>query len=178
VDDESFSISWRSRLKNPILFLIAAALCAACSTAPERTAAPAATVAAAAPRASQCVPAPTSLLKTDIEEGKGEPIVTRTAVLVSYTGWLYDGCKPDLKGTMFDTSAGRQTPFGLVVGAGRVIKGWDEGLVGMREKGKRMLVIPPHMGYGAAGAPSGSIPPNSTLVFEVEVLQILQRPAS
>jgi FKBP-type peptidyl-prolyl cis-trans isomerase FkpA len=162
-------------LKNALLVLTAAALCAACSTPPERVAAPAAP---AAPVASRCVPAPTSLLITDVEEGKGDPIVPRTAVLVSYTGWLYDGCKPDLKGNMFDTSAGRPTPFGLVVGAGRVIKGWDEGLVGMRDKGKRLLIIPPDKAYGAAGAPGGAIPPNSTLVFEVEVVQVIQRPAS
>ena len=165
-------------MKNPTLVLIAAALCAACSTAPERSAPSAAAVASAAPRTSQCVPAPATLLVTDIEQGKGDPVVPRTAVLVSYTGWLYDGCKPDLKGTMFDTSIGRSTPFGLIVGAGRVIKGWDEGLVGMRPGGKRMLVIPPDKGYGAAGAPGGMIPPHSTLVFEVELLQVLQRPAS
>lgn len=163
-------------MKNAPLVLIAAALCAACSTAPERAAAPATAAAPAAPRTSQCVPAPTTLLVTELEQGKGDPVVPRTAVLVSYTGWLYDGCKPDLKGNMFDTSIGRPTPFGLVVGAGRVIKGWDEGLVGMREKGKRMLVIPPDKAYGAGGAPGGMIPPNSTLVFEVEVVQVLQRP--
>jgi FKBP-type peptidyl-prolyl cis-trans isomerase FkpA len=165
-------------LQNVTLVLIAAVLCAACTTAPERAAAPVAATSAPATKASQCVPAPSTLLATDIEPGSGDPVTPRTAVLVSYTGWLYDGCKPDLKGKMFDTSAGRPTPFGLVVGAGRVIKGWDEGLVGMRDKGKRMLVIPPHMGYGAAGAPGGAIPPNSTLVFEVEVVQVVARPAS
>ena len=163
-------------MKNVPLLLIAAAVCAACSTSPERASAPA--VAAAAPKASACVPAPTALLARDIEEGTGDPIVPRTAVLVSYTGWLFDGCKPDLKGAMFDTSVGRPTPFGLVVGAGRVIKGWDEGLVGMRDKGKRLLVIPADKAYGAAGSPSGSIPPNAPLVFEVEIVQVLQRPAS
>jgi FKBP-type peptidyl-prolyl cis-trans isomerase len=95
-------------------------------------------------------------------------------VLVGYTGWLYDPCKPDHKGEMFDTSAGRPTPFGLIVGTGRVIQGWDEGLIGMREKGKRLLIIPPDKAYGAKGA-GDKIPPNATLVFEVELLQVIMR---
>ena len=92
------------------------------------------------------------------------------AVLVGYTGWVYDGCKPDLKGEQFDSSEGRRTPFGLMIGAGRVIKGWDEGLVGMREGGKRLLVIPPDKAYGER-SPTPKIPPNSTLVFEVNLVK-------
>lgn len=99
-----------------------------------------------------------------VEKGK--------AVLVSYTGWLYDSKAPDQKGAKFDTSEGRATPFGFVVGAGRVIKGWDEGVVGMKEGGKRTLVIPPAMGYGAKGA-GDKIPPNATLLFEVEVIKMI-----
>lgn len=129
--------------------------------------------AAAAPR---CVDAPKTLVTEDLAPGSGDPITFRTAVLVGYTGWLYDACAPDRKGAMFDTSQGRPTPFGLVVGAGRVIKGWDEGLIGMREGGKRRLVIPPDKGYGSEAAPGGKIPPNSTLVFEVEIIKVLQRP--
>ena len=156
-------------------FLVAAELAVGACAPTERT--PTAMVAAPPPpAAAKCVEAPTTLVMRDLEPGKGDPIATRTAVLVAYTGWLYDGCKADLKGTMFDTSTSRPTPFGLVVGAGRVIKGWDEGLVGMREGGKRLLVIPPDKGYGAAGAAGGVIPPNATLVFEVELGQVLQRP--
>ena len=157
-----------------VLMLCAVAMLAACGASPDRQAS-APPAPAAAPRPA-CVPAPATLVARDVQEGKGAPIMSRTAVLVHYTGWLYDGCKPDLKGTMFDSSSGRPTPFGVVVGAGRVIKGWDEGLVGMREGGKRLLIIPPDKGYGAGGAPGGAIPPNSTLVFEVDMVQVLQRP--
>ena len=92
---------------------------------------------------------------------------------MGYTGWLYDPCKPDHKGDMFDTSQGRSTPFGFIVGAGRVIKGWDEGVLGMKEGGKRMLIIPPEKAYGSQNVGGGKIPPNSTLVFEVDVYNIV-----
>jgi FKBP-type peptidyl-prolyl cis-trans isomerase FkpA len=121
-----------------------------------------------------CATAPKELVVKDIEKGAGDTVRFRTAVLVAYTGWLYDGCAKDLKGAKFDSSEGRTTPFGLMVGTGRVIKGWDEGLVGMKEKGKRLLVIPPDKGYGATGM-GGVIPPNATLVFEVEIAKILQQ---
>ena len=92
--------------------------------------------------------------------------------MVHYTGWLYDGCKPDFKGAMFDTSTTRPVPFGVVVGAGRVIKGWDEGLIGMKEKGhKRLLIIPPDKAYGEKGA-ANVIPPNAALVFEIETIAV------
>jgi FKBP-type peptidyl-prolyl cis-trans isomerase len=124
-----------------------------------------------------CTPAPTQLVKKDLEPGTGRDVMSGSAVLVGYTGWLYDGCAKDLKGKKFDSSEGRTTPFGFMVGAGRVIKGWDEGLVGMKEKGaKRLLVIPPDKGYGEKGAGGGVIPPNATLVFEVEMFQIVHQP--
>jgi len=123
-----------------------------------------------------CKPAPTELETKDLEPGTGDAVRFRSAVLVSYTGWLYDGCAKDLKGTEFDSSAGRATPFGFIVGAGRVIRGWDEGVIGMKEGGKRLLVIPPDKAYGAAGA-APKIPPGATLVFEVQVVKILQQPS-
>ena len=112
----------------------------------------------------------------DIDPGKGDEMARfRSAVLVHYTGWLYDPCAKDQKGEVFDTSATRGIPISLMVGAGRVIKGWDEGLVGMKETGRRLLVIPPDKAYGAQ-SPTPKIPPNSTLVFEVELLKIIQQP--
>ena len=129
-----------------------------------------------APAKSACAPAPQALVKKDLAPGTGREVKFRSAVQVGYTGWLYDGCAPDLKGAKFDSSEGRVTPFSFMVGAGKVIKGWDEGLVGMKEKNaKRLLIIPPDKGYGERGA-GGVIPPNATLVFEVEVFQIVHQP--
>jgi len=121
-----------------------------------------------------CTPPPKDLVQQDISPGSGDDSVRfRTAVLVSYTGWLYDDCKPDHKGEKFDSSEGRATPFGFMVGAGNVIKGWDEGLVGMKEHGVRRLVIPPDKAYGSQQK-RPIIKPNSTLVFDVELLAIEQ----
>ena len=120
-----------------------------------------------------CAPPPKDLVIKDLERGSGDDAARfRTAVLVSYTGWLYDDCKPDHKGEKFDSSEGRTTPFGFMVGAGNVIKGWDEGLVGMKEHGVRRLVIPPDKAYGSQQK-GPIIKPNSTLVFDVELLRIL-----
>lgn len=132
---------------------------------------------APAGKAADCKPPPKELQVKDIEPGKGEDARFRSAVLVHYTGWLYDGCAKDLKGEMFDTSSARNMPFSLMVGAGRVIKGWDEGLVGMKEGGKRLLVIPPDKAYGAR-SPAPKIPPNSTLVFETELVKVISQPAA
>ena len=109
------------------------------------------------------------LLIEDLVEGQGEPVVTTDRVTVHYTGWLTDGKK-------FDSSLDRNQPFEFQVGARMVIRGWDEGLKGMKVGGKRKLTIPAHMGYGERGA-GGVIPPNATLVFEVELLGIKKVPA-
>jgi FKBP-type peptidyl-prolyl cis-trans isomerase len=99
----------------------------------------------------------------DQKEGSGETAKAGDMVQVHYTGWLKDGSK-------FDSSRDRNTPFAFPLGAGKVIKGWDEGVAGMKVGGKRKLIIPPELGYGARRA--GRIPPNSELTFEVELLNI------
>lgn len=156
--------------------LALAVLTAGCATATDtRTAAPPASSARPAAAKSDCKPPPKELVIRDIEVGKGETARFRSPVLVRYTGWLYDGCAKDLKGAEFDAS--KEMPLSVMVGVGRVIKGWDEGLVGMKENGKRLLVIPPDKAYGAAGAPGGKIPPNATLVFEVMLAKVIAPPA-
>jgi len=127
---------------------------------------------AEAPKPARCEPAPSEVVVKDITPGTGKAVGFRSAVNVWYTGWLYDGCAPDFKGKQFDSNAGK-VPIGFMVGTGRVIPGWDEGLIGMKEKGKRLLIIPPNKGYGAREAPGGRIPPNSTLVFEVELMNVV-----
>ena len=112
------------------------------------------------------------LVKKDTLEGKGKVAEKGKAVSVHYTGWLYDAAAPEQKGKKFDSSLDRQIPFGFILGAGKVIKGWEEGVVGMKEGGKRTLVIPASLGYGDKGA-GGVIPPGATLLFEVELLKIL-----
>ena len=92
-------------------------------------------------------------------------------MIVHYTGWLYDPAAPDGHGTKFDSSLDRKVPFGFMLGAGKVIKGWDEGVAGMKVGGKRTLVIPPQMAYGERGA-GGVIPPNATLLFDVELIDV------
>ena len=90
---------------------------------------------------------------------------------VHYTGWLYDETKSDKKGSKFDSSRDRNEPFTFRLGAGEVIRGWDEGVAGMKVGGQRTLTIPPQYGYGARGA-GGVIPPNATLLFDVELLGV------
>ena len=110
------------------------------------------------------------LVKTDTVVGKGKEAIAGKTVVVHYTGWLHDASAKEKRGKQFDSSVGRG-PFSFPLGAGRVIKGWDEGVAGMKVGGKRTLVIPPEMGYGARGA-GGVIPPNATLVFDVELLEV------
>ena len=156
-------------MRNVHVLALAAILAAACAT-PET---PPSKV--AVPAAPACATPPAELQVQDLQPGKGEDARFRSAVLVHYTGWVFDGCKPERKGEMFDSSATRGMPISVMVGVGRVIKGWDEGLVGMREGGKRLLVIPPDKAYGAR-SPTPKIPPNSTLVFEVELVKVIAQP--
>ena len=103
--------------------------------------------------------------------GTGAPAVAGQRVSVHYTGWLYDPTAPKNRGKKFDSSKDRGQPFSFGLGAGEVIRGWDEGVQGMKVGGTRVLTIPPEMGYGARGA-GGVIPPNATLVFEVDLLGV------
>jgi FKBP-type peptidyl-prolyl cis-trans isomerase len=111
------------------------------------------------------------LIKTDVVVGEGEEATDGKTVSVHYTGWLYDEAAPDHKGNKFDSSRDRGEPFGFRLGAGQVIKGWDQGVAGMKVGGQRTLIIPPDLGYGSRGA-GGVIPPNATLVFDVELLEV------
>jgi len=112
----------------------------------------------------------TELIKTDVKVGKGAEAKAGQNVSVHYTGWLYDEAVPDHKGKKFDSSRERG-PFDFPLGAGRVIKGWDQGVQGMKVGGQRTLVIPANLGYGARGT-GGVIPPNATLLFDVELLGV------
>lgn len=113
----------------------------------------------------------TELIKIDTLVGNGREAEIGFNVTVHYTGWLYDPSKPDNKGQKFDSSVDRGEPFVFYLGGGQVIQGWDQGFAGMKIGGKRTLIIPPEMGYGARGA-GGVIPPNATLVFDVELLGV------
>ena len=111
------------------------------------------------------------LIKTDVVVGEGAEATAGKTVSVHYTGWLYDEDAPDHKGKKFDSSRDRGEPFEFQLGAGQVIKGWDQGVAGMKVGGQRTLIIPPALGYGSRGA-GGVIPPNATLVFDVELLGV------
>ena len=139
-----------------VLVLVAmAAVAAACSQSPS---------AGGSSGGGGEVTTPSGLKYTEVKEGTGaQPQAGQTAV-VHYTGWLLDGTK-------FDSSKDRGQPFSFPLGQGRVIKGWDEGVASMKVGGVRRLTIPPDLGYGARGA-GGVIPPNATLTFEVELLDV------
>jgi len=106
---------------------------------------------------------------SDLRLGAGAEATPGHTLVVDYTGWLYDASKTDGKGQQFDTSQQRG-PFTFTLGTGQVIAGWDQGLVGMRAGGQRRLVIPPALAYGSSG--SGPIPPNATLVFDVDLREV------
>ena len=113
----------------------------------------------------------TELIKQDGQVGTGAEAVAGRSVTVHYTGWLYDPTRADHKGAKFDSSRDRNEPFSFDLGSGQVITGWDQGVAGMKVGGQRTLTIPPDMGYGARGA-GGVIPPNATLLFDVELLDV------
>ncbi|MEO6025901.1 MAG: FKBP-type peptidyl-prolyl cis-trans isomerase [Candidatus Binatia bacterium] len=150
-----------------MMLTVAAALAIGCSRSPETTASSdpgSAGEKKASPMAENMETTPSGLQYTDVKVGTGASPKTGQTAVVHYTGWLVDGKK-------FDSSKDRGQPFQFAVGRGQVIKGWDEGVATMKVGGTRKLLIPPALAYGAAGA-GGVIPPNATLTFEVELLEI------
>ena len=117
---------------------------------------------------NQVIEMPDGLKYTDTKTGDGATAASGNKVSVHYTGWLFNN---GAKGTKFDSSVDRGQPFQFTLGAHQVIRGWDEGVAGMKVGGKRTLIIPPELGYGARGA-GGVIPPNATLMFDVELLGV------
>lgn len=105
--------------------------------------------------------------QTDLTVGTGATAASGNRVTVSYTGWLYDSTQPNGKGKQFETNPS----FSFLLGTGAVIKGWDQGVVGMKVGGQRRLVIPPELAYGSSGA-GNSIPPNATILFEITLLSV------
>ena len=118
---------------------------------------------------SPTVPSTEAYSQTDVKVGTGVEATSTSTVTVNYTAWFYDASKTDKKGLQFDTSYGR-TPFIVQLGAGGVIAGWEQGIPGMRVGGQRRLVIPPSLGYGPNRY--GVIPPNATLVFDIDLLDV------
>jgi len=182
----SSSVQPGARSRRPSLvaaFAIVAVMLGGCAT--DRNApSPAASQPQSSPlvAAPQSRPLPASVATTsadglqiiDREVGSGKEAQTGKAALVQYTGWLYDDKAPDHKGKQFDSSAASRSglPFGFIVGVGRVIKGWDQGVAGMKVGGKRTLIIPAPLAYGDKEAGNGAIPPNSTLVFDIELVDV------
>ena len=114
------------------------------------------------------------LQRIDTQAGTGAVATGGSEVTVHHTGWLYDENAPQQRGMKFDSSVDRGQPFTFLLGAGRVIRGWDDGVAGMKVGGKRTLLIPAEFGYGGKGA-GGVIPPNASLVFDVELLKVEPR---
>ena len=114
-------------------------------------------------------PASAPFSQTDLRVGTGATATSGSSLTANYTGWLYDASQPEQKGTQFDSSIGK-APITFTLGTSQVIAGWDQGLLGMQAGGLRRLVIPPSLGYGSSRF--GNIPPNSTLVFEIDLISV------
>ncbi len=156
----------RSSVRSALLaFICAAAAPLAFAAAPAAPVTAAAAVSSATPG-----PLAESLIITDTKVGTGKEAMAGAEVEVNYTGWLYRPLAKDFHGKQFDSSIGRG-PFTFKLGAGMVIKGWDKGVAGMKVGGKRTLIIPGNMAYGSRGA-GNDIPPNSALIFDVELLGV------
>jgi FKBP-type peptidyl-prolyl cis-trans isomerase FkpA len=161
-------VSILSLLENHRKWALFATLCSTIFASNLSAQAPATAV---APTISKMDAKVMQLQKIDVKQGAGAEAVAGKAVIVQYTGWLYDPAAPGQKGAKFDSSRDRQVPFGFILGAGKVIRGWDEGVAGMKVGGQRTLIIPPDMAYGSRGA-GGVIPPDATLIFDVELVDV------
>ena len=117
-------------------------------------------------------PAAEQLIVTDTKVGTGKEASTGATVYMHYTGWLYRPLAKNMHGKLFDSSIPRGEPIDFVLGAGRVIKGWDQGIQGMKVGGKRTLIIPSELAYGSRPAQGSGIPPNSALIFDVELVDV------
>jgi FKBP-type peptidyl-prolyl cis-trans isomerase FkpA len=166
--DSEFCMLLISPLENRCKWALGAALCCALCSANLLAQTPAT---GAAPTSSKMDAKVMQLQKIDNKQGNGAEAVSGKAVVVHYTGWLYDPAAASQKGAKFDSSRDRQVPFSFVLGAGKVIRGWDEGVTGMKVGGQRTLIIPADMAYGSRGA-GGVIPPDATLIFDVELIEV------
>jgi FKBP-type peptidyl-prolyl cis-trans isomerase FkpA len=144
------------------------------AAAPTAPAAPADAPAAAPLVVGSATPGPAAetLIVTDTKVGTGREATTGSTVYMHYTGWLYRPLAKQMHGRQFDSSIPRGEPLDFVLGTGRVIKGWDQGIVGMKVGGKRTLIIPSELAYGSRPAPGGGIPANSALIFDVELVDV------
>ncbi|MDC8759641.1 FKBP-type peptidyl-prolyl cis-trans isomerase [Janthinobacterium fluminis] len=156
-----------------VLFAVICAAAASMAQAADKPAsAPAAASASATAAVTSATPGPVAdrLIITDTKVGTGKEAQAGMDIAVNYTGWLYRPMAKDTHGKQFDSSIGRG-PLPFKLGVGRVIKGWDQGVAGMKVGGKRTLIIPAELAYGARGA-GADIPPNSALIFDVELLEV------
>jgi FKBP-type peptidyl-prolyl cis-trans isomerase FkpA len=117
-------------------------------------------------------PAAEQLIINETKVGTGREATAGATVYMHYTGWLYRPLAKNMHGKQFDSSIPRGEPLDFVLGAGRVIKGWDQGIVGMKVGGKRTLIIPADLAYGSRATPGSGIPPNSALIFDVELVDV------
>jgi FKBP-type peptidyl-prolyl cis-trans isomerase FkpA len=117
-------------------------------------------------------PAAEQLIITDTVVGTGKEATVGATVYMHYSGWLYRPLAKNMHGKLFDSSIPRGEPLDFVLGAGRVIKGWDQGIKGMKVGGKRTLIIPSELAYGSRPSPGSNIPPNSALIFDVELVDV------
>jgi FKBP-type peptidyl-prolyl cis-trans isomerase FkpA len=166
--------SWeKTMIKRSSVFaalLFAAAVAHAQST-PETAAAPAASAPVVVGSATPG-PAAEQLIVTDTKIGTGAEATVGATVYMHYSGWLYRPLAKNMHGKLFDSSLTRGEPLEFVLGAGRVIKGWDQGIAGMKVGGKRTLIIPAELAYGSRPTPGSGIPPNSALIFDVELVNV------
>jgi FKBP-type peptidyl-prolyl cis-trans isomerase FkpA len=151
-----------------------AASAAQAQTPPAAAEAPAAAPAPAPVVVGSATPGPSAeqLIVTDTKVGTGKEATTGATVFMHYSGWLYRPLAKNMHGKLFDSSIPRGEPLDFVLGAGRVIKGWDQGIQGMKVGGKRTLIIPSELAYGSRPAAGSNIPPNSALIFDVELMDV------